>query len=419
MFASVPGRPSTPNPITNESVFVFLGGHNFWEGLYEKRNIGLILNLYKHQILNRTDVVMTTIVPGYSPESSLNVLCEKEEALRQELLNYGANICFVHIQGRTIAGLIKARNEVRQLMMGYKKRFIWAMNYYNCYLGINIKKQLPDTHIHFELLGLVPEEELYYSDSGVFSRYLKYLVLKILERVDVGNADSISVVSRRFKEYLEKKYSLHSTQVEVIPCNFDPAHFFPDDELRARIRNKYQIKDEQILILYSGMLQNWQEPGLVFEFIKKIQSQDENQEFRFLVLTFDQQKARKYMSRYGITDLIIDSAHQEDLNGIYNAADIGISFRSKDMVSYVSSPVKIPEYLAIGNSLIFLEHIGDYGEDLKNKEYALIRKNRTDLMNTTITEIKSLKKPDSTEMKEIRERYSIIGNLAIIKRILE
>lgn len=419
MVSSGNGKVSASNPTGNRSVFILLGGHNYWEGLYDNRNIGLIVNLNKHQLLDQTDVVMTTIVPRNSLASSLKELLEKEEVLRQELLIYGAKISFVHIQGRTIKGLFRARIEIRQLIMSYEKRFIWAMNYFNCFLGINLKRQLPGTHLHFEVLGLVPEEELYYSDSGVFSRYLKFLVLRILERIDVENADSISVVSRRFKAYFEKKYSLHSTQVEVIPCNFDPAQFFQDDTLREKTRKEYQIKDNQKLVFYSGMLQKWQEPELMFEFMRKIQSQDVNQEFRFLVLTFDQQKAHKYMARYRIKDLIINSARQEELNSIYNAADIGIAFRSTDMVSYVSSPVKIPEYLATGNSLIFLEHIGDYGEDLKNKDYALVKKNHTDLMNTTIAEIKSLKKPDSTDMNEIQEKFSILSNLATIKRIIE
>jgi hypothetical protein len=137
------------------------------------------------------------------------------------------------------------------------------------------------------------------------------------------------------------------------------------------------------------------------------------------VATFDQNKARDYATRYGIRDLIVDSVSGNDLNGAYNAADIGIATRSADWVSKVSSPVKIPEYLATKNCIILLETIGDYGLDLKNKKYALIKKNDKDLLNTSISEIHSLEKPDMEDMSEILNEYSIHRYLPVIRKILD
>ena len=102
-----------------------------------------------------------------------------------------------------------------------------------------------------------------------------------------------------------------------------------------------------------------------------------------------------------LKDLIIDTARGSDLNGVYNAADIGIAVRTADWVSKVSSPVKIPEYLATQNSLILLESVGDYGLDLKNKKYALIKKNEKELLNTQLSEIRLLKHPDHKDMADI------------------
>jgi hypothetical protein len=189
--------------------------------------------------------------------------------------------------------------------------------------------------------------------------------------------------------------------------------------MRKRFRSRYRIEDHQKLILYSGMLQKWQMPELLFSFFHKMQQQDENRGLRFLVATFDQNKARDYATKYGIRDLIVDSVSGNDLNGVYNAADIGIATRSADWVSKVSSPVKIPEYLATRNCLILHESIGDYGLDLKNKKYALVKKNDIDLLNTSISEIHSLEKPDKEDMSEILNEYSIRRYLPVIRKILD
>ena len=164
------------------------------------------------------------------------------------------------------------------------------------------------------------------------------------------------------------------------------------------------------------MLQKWQDPDLLFSFLKKIQEQDLNHDLRLMMLTFDHEKATQFGSKYGLKNVIVHAASDEELNGLYNAADIGVAVRSADMVSFVSSPVKVPEYLATGNSLIILEFIGDFGLELKNKNFTLIKKDKSELLRTTIEEVKSLRKPNVAELEEIRHNYSIRSNLARIKQ---
>jgi hypothetical protein len=166
------------------------------------------------------------------------------------------------------------------------------------------------------------------------------------------------------------------------------------------------------------MLQKWQDPDLLFTFIKHIQKQDLDDEFRFFVLTYDQQKADEFSLKYGIENLIIDNADGEALNGIYNAADIGLAFRDENIASVVSCPVKIPEYLATGNSLILLESIGDFGHDLASKNYVMVRHHKQDFLTVTVEELHRLEKPDPGEQEEIFEKYSMRKNIHILRKIL-
>ena len=397
---------------------MYFGGHNFWEGLFETVNIMFIKSLFAHQIVGHSNVLMTTIVPKKVSKEKYDDLVDKEQKLKQFLLIYDVAIDFFHIRGRTLIGLFNASQEILRLTSKYEDRFIWAANYFNCFIGVLIKKQSPKTRLHFDMRGLVPEEELHYSYSNILFRFLKFLVLRWMERVNIKNADSVSVVSRRFKKLIVTKYQLSPRTIEIIPCFFNYEQFYLDKESREKYRRQYQIEDHQKLVLFSGMLQKWQVPDLLFSFIKEIQTQDKEREFRFMMLTFDQDKAHHLMAKYDIRDMIIHAAHEKVLNGFYNAADIGIALRSADIVSFVSSPVKIPEYLATGNCLILLGLIGDFGLDLRNKKYVLIKKDKTELLSTSIEEIKRLHKPNVTDLQEIQERYGIQSYMEVIKKII-
>jgi hypothetical protein len=138
-----------------------------------------------------------------------------------------------------------------------------------------------------------------------------------------------------------------------------------------------------------------------------------------MIVTFDREKARNFEAAYEVKDLIIDTASGNQLNGIYNAADIGIATRSEDWVSKVSSPVKIPEYLATQNSLILFESIGDFGLDMKGKQYAVVKKNKEELLNMNISEIFSLQKPDQNDMADILEKYSVGKYVPVLKKIFD
>jgi glycosyltransferase involved in cell wall biosynthesis len=412
-----PGKQANSS-FNSREIFIFLGGHNFWEGLFDNINVRFIRNLFDYRLADFSQILMTIIVTGHVAEDKYLILRKKEENLKNIVLENGANIEFCHIRGRTISGLLSAFKEISTKTVSYNKQFIWATNYFNCFLGTLIKRRLPNTYLHFEMMGLAPEEELYYSESNIISRLIKFCLLKIIVRVNLKTVDSVSVVSKRFKDYLVSRYDIEPAIMDIMPCFYDNNSFFSDPELRRGFRQRYQIEDGQILILYSGGLQKWQAPDMLFTFFKKLQMQNKNQNLKFMLITFDHEKARKYAAKYDVKDLIIGAVSGTDLNGVYNAADIGVSTRTDDWASKVSSPVKIPEYLATKNSLVLMESIGDYGTELMHKKYVLVKKDRADLLNTTVEEIHSLEKPDDNDLSDILNNYSIQKNLPALKKIL-
>jgi hypothetical protein len=412
--------PKTENEsIHQKGVFIFLSGMNFWEGLFDNLNVKFIRNILSFRVVNFSHIVMTIIIPKKLPKDKYLILKEKEGIIRRIADDYGVRVEFCHIKGRTVSGIYTALKEIFKKTRHYQRKFIWASNYFNCFLGTRLKSRMPDTRLHFEMMGLVPEEELLYSESNTLSRLSKFLILRMLCRMNLKNADSISVVSNRFRGYIASAYGLFPSDIDVIPCFYDDKVFYVDEELRKNFRGKYHITERQKLILYSGMLQQWQMPEVLFGFFKHMQQQDHHRELRFMMVTFDREKALNLAAAYGIRDLIVDTATGSELNGIYNAADIGIATRSDDWVSKVSSPVKIPEYLATQNSLILLESIGDFGLDMKSKQYAIVKKCKEDLLKMNISEIFSLQKPDNSDMADILGNYSVGNYVPVLKKIFD
>ena len=223
----------------------FLAGMNFWEGLFDNVNIKLIRNLLAFQLPDISHILMTIIVPNRLPAEKAGLLSKKEDLIKNIADAYKISVEFCHIRGRTISGLKAARKEICRKTILFEKRFIWGSNYFNCFLGVLIKRQIPNTLLHFEMMGLAPEEELLYSESRTAYKIFKFLTLRCLCRINLKYADSISVVSKQFKHYMIARYGVSASLIDVIPCFYDDKVFYVDRKLRNRFRIKYHIADNQ------------------------------------------------------------------------------------------------------------------------------------------------------------------------------
>jgi len=401
----------------SNQIFIYLAALNFWEGLFETVNIRLVTNIFQFKFIETSQILMTIILPRRMDEEKRVQLKQREEQLIRIATQYGKQIEFLHIRSRTLSELRRVSRKIIEKTASYDHRIIWGANYYNCFLGVLIQRKLKNSFLHFELHGLVPEEELWYSETSNGIGLFKFIVLRLICRINLKHSHSVSVVSKRFREYMVSKYHLKRESIDVISCFFNDKIFFPDAQLRTSFRQKYNIQRHQKVLLYCGNLQRWQEPKLLFSFFRKLQDMDKDHIFPIMIITLDIKKAHEFADKFGLRDVIIDSAHVSELNGVYNAGDIGIATRTNDWVSRVSSPVKIPEYLATQNSVIILESMGDFGLDLQDKPFAMVKKDKQDLLATTLEEIDQLTQPTSDEMKDISDQYGPHRILPVIKSI--
>ena len=153
-------------------------------------------------------------------------------------------------------------------------------------------------------------------------------------------------------------------------------------------------------------MNKYQMPESIFQFYENIAEQDKEKNCAFIILTPEKAKAIQISKSYNIHALNIKFAYGGDLLGIYNASDIGVVCRKNDIVNRVASPTKIAEYMSTGNSVILTEGIGDYSKDLKDKKFAIVKKDIPAFLKTELHELLDLSRLDENDLAWVKSNYS-------------
>ncbi|MFW9929580.1 MAG: hypothetical protein ACFFD1_09330 [Candidatus Thorarchaeota archaeon] len=391
----------------NDSVLIFLGSKVIDNSRqFENHQLGFIENLYANNVINFKHVIMGVYIP--SPKNKTEELNIRRKTKMMEELSkkYSFGLDIIYIEGKTFRSIFDAIKEFKEKATPFKFKFIFSQNYHSGFIGLRIKQLLKNTYYHSNLRGVPAEEELFYSDSILFKRILNFIVLKWIEKKIIPRADSISVVSKEYRKYLKEKFKDKIKDVIIYPCAYNTQRLYINNNLGDTYRKKYGIEKEQKVLIYSGSLNKYQLPAKIFHFFSNISKQDEGKNWFFIFLTLDKQAAKHFSKTYKIQNLIVESASGEDLLGFYNASDIGIILRRKDLVNRVASPTKVAEYLATGNSIILTEGIGDFSSELRGKKFALIKKNQSEFLKTNINELLNLESPDINDLNWVKENYS-------------
>jgi hypothetical protein len=391
----------------NDSVFIFLGSKTTDNSqLFENHQIGFIENLYENNIIDFKHVLVSVYLPEIIDSAEKLNIKQKTEKMEEIARRYSFELGIIFIKGKTFKSLLRALKQIREKATPFTHKVIFSQNYHSGFIGLCLKQSLKNVYLHANLRGVPAEEELFYSRSFFLRRILNFLVLKWIEKKVIPGSDSLSVVSKQYKKYLDNKLKTRIKHIVVYPCAYDSGQFYVDRDLRKAFREKYQIKNHQKVFIYSGSMHKYQLPAKIFQFYVNISKQDSGENCVFIFLTLDKDVAQRFSKSFLIHNFIIESAHGKDLLGFYNASDIGVIIRQNDLVNRVASPTKIPEYLSTGNSVILTEGIGDYTVELRDKSFALIKKDTTDFIKTSINELMELKSLDENDLNWVKENYS-------------
>ncbi len=236
-----------------------------------------------------------------------------------------------------------------------KADFIYIHSIFN-YLRVShmsffliFKKVILDFH------GVVPEELRFEK------LYLKSIFFQIIELFSVLCSWKLIYVTYSMKEYLESKYFwLKYKKSVVLPIVPQNEYVCDANEINL-LKEKYNIVDADIVFIYSGNLQKWQNIDLMLENVTKICLLHSR---KFIFLTNDIKNMEKKIAEYGLNkykNIYVTSVSKDKLGVFYSIATYGFILRDLHILNRVSNPTKLSEYLMYGMIPIVLsDEIGDY-----------------------------------------------------------
>jgi hypothetical protein len=120
------------------------------------------------------------------------------------------------------------------------------------------------------------------------------------------------------------------------------------------MRNKYDVKSNQSVFIYSGSMVAYQSFDLHKNLYNKILTDKDNLLF---ILTSDLEKAKIFFSQFESKNIIIESVDFLRINEYYNLADFALLIRNNNNLNKVASPTKFGEYCLAGLPVIMNKNV--------------------------------------------------------------
>ena len=216
--------------------------------------------------------------------------------------------------------------------------YIYVHSLYN--FKFLIGASLKGKNITLDLHGSVPEELEFYGEK------LKSLFYNGVERVAYKHVTNLIAVSYAMVDYYRKKRKLN----ERIKCVVKP--IYPINSISESktddvdsLKKSLNINDSNVVFVYSGNLQKWQNFELMIQCIRAMN----NPNYRFIIMTQEEERANEIVSKLPNSDsVVVKSVLPKDLNLYYSIAHYGFILRDDIVLNRVAAPTKLIEYLSYG-----------------------------------------------------------------------
>jgi len=206
---------------------------------------------------------------------------------------------------------------------------------------------------------------------------LKTNIYSGIEKMLIKSAYSVTAVSTYLANNVELRCNINT--VRTIPCcvNVSKLKISPIVSNKKRVELGYKPSD--IIFVYSGGLSKYQEIPAMLNLWRRF---IKNPDVIFLLL-LNEMPSNEYMKKN------CEEFHErlkcyklpkEQVPIVLSTADIGFMLRESRELNKSASPVKFPEYLCAGLSIVTSPNIGDISNYInKHKLGVLIDPNETDI----------------------------------------
>jgi glycosyltransferase involved in cell wall biosynthesis len=192
------------------------------------------------------------------------------------------------------------------------------------------------------------------------------------ERRAASDADRIFAVSEPLADYLAETYDVPREEIRVVRPLVDTTHFRVDEVARQALRQELQLREDDLVLVFSGGYASWQLPGVMAQLALAVRQADP--QVVLLILSPDGERYRQVALEAGLPESALRvQAVPHDLMPRYLAAgDAGLLLREPSPVNRLSGPVKFAEYLACGLPVVISDGVGDASERVAREHAGVV-----------------------------------------------
>ncbi len=232
--------------------------------------------------------------------------------------------------------------------------------------AVRLAKAFPGDKVVLDVRGYWPAELLYNrgidDPATAKGRDLEDFNIAYESIKDaIKHVDAVTTVSDALRALLIEE--MHApVNTAVVPCCVSSV---TEDKKRAEIRKRWNVHDDEILLVYSGTTAAYQHlEDLTIPFMKRIR--EENNKIRLAFISPEKERITALLqaAQMNMEGVIVDSFPQKDVGAALTACDAGILIRKPSLVNRVANPVKIAEYLAAGLPIIIEKGVGGVSDEL-------------------------------------------------------
>ncbi len=262
------------------------------------------------------------------------------------------------------------KNEKRNMT---KYKFNFLIHYFSI-LRILIKSDTIYVHSIYNFLRLIPfllflnKKNIILDFHGVVPEELEFMnkkfksfIYNIVEKIAVRYSKHIIFVTESMKNYIANKYKLNSYKSHILNIFSKNVFRTVNTDKIDSLRDKYKINEEDVVFIYSGNTQKWQNIDLMLSCISKIKNV---KNYKFIILTGEIEIIKNKLEEFSLLDqnnIIIDTVSPEELGNFYTIAHYGFVLRDEHILNSVANPTKLVEYMWYGIiPIVKFEDLGDY-----------------------------------------------------------
>ena len=232
----------------------------------------------------------------------------------------------------------------------------------------------------------------YNATRGSWTRLIYRMFKKIFTPILLKAADVfVAAVSYETKRFMEETYGIPAGRIAVIPLGVDRSIFRHNLKAKIIVRNKYGIRDDDIVFIYAGKLIPEKGIHLLVSAGIELCNKHPNVKIMFVGGGYRAyvEKLRERLRRSGLIDrfIFVEAVPNDQLYQYYSAADVAVwplqcsigmvEAMSCSLPIIISDKSGTPERVSEGTGLLYRE--GDVN-DLRGRMEELLDEKRRKIM---------------------------------------